>query len=95
MNELHAQATPRPLKGLVIDLRGNPGGPLEAGLESAALFIGRNKPLLQMVRFGRRVEVVRSTNRRANMQLPLLVVTDAYTASSSEVSEQRCVKSCN
>jgi hypothetical protein len=37
-----------PLQGLMIDLRGNPGGPVPAALDIAALFLARGKPVLQM-----------------------------------------------
>jgi len=72
------------MSGLIIDLRGNPGGPLPPALDLAALFLPRGKILTQMSIEGK-MELHRSTNRRPDKKTSLLLLTDESTASASEI----------
>lgn len=82
--EQECKAKNQELKGLVIDLRGNSGGSLVQALEIAALFLAKDKPLLQISgRFF--YQTVRSTNTHSNMLLSLLFLVDDRTASASEI----------
>jgi carboxyl-terminal processing protease len=73
------------MSGLIIDLRGNPGGPLPPALDLAALFLPRGKVLTQMSIQGSKMEVYKSTNRRPDKKTDLLLLTDESTASASEI----------
>lgn len=87
MEELRAKISMEqgcPMKGLIIDLRGNPGGPLPPALDLAALFLPRGKVLTQMSIEGK-IEVHKSTNRRPDKKTDLLLLTDESTASASEI----------
>jgi carboxyl-terminal processing protease len=73
------------LKGIVIDLRGNKGGILERGIETADLFLndgiilkerGRNKASRQ--KFG-------ATIGDIAQNAPIVIITDKNTASSAEI----------
>jgi len=81
--QLKAQA---PLKGLIIDLRGNPGGLLQEALEILNLFLPKGELLLETR--GRMPE----SNQKYYAQmhpfepnLPLVVLIDEQSASASEI----------
>jgi carboxyl-terminal processing protease len=78
------QQQKRHLRGLIIDLRGNPGGPLPPALDLAALFLPRGKVITQMGIQGQ-CEIHKSLNRKPNRSLSLLVLADGNTASASEI----------
>jgi carboxyl-terminal processing protease len=75
------------MKGLIIDLRGNPGGPLVSALDIASIFLPNRAILTQLsIDDGhRRIERFYSTNRRPDMTTKLLLLCDEYTASASEI----------
>ncbi|KAJ1433300.1 ClpP/crotonase-like domain-containing protein [Ochromonadaceae sp. CCMP2298] len=73
-----------PMQALVIDLRGNPGGPLVPALDVASLFLPAGRVVICMSVNGR-VEQHRSRNRRADQHTSLLLLTDQRTASASEI----------
>lgn len=74
------------LKGLVLDLRDNPGGLMPAGLETASLFL---KPGQQIVSVkGRRIEgqqEIKVPDNSAPYAFPLAVLVNAKSASASEI----------
>ncbi len=73
------------MKGLIIDLRGNPGGLLDQAIKIADLFI-RSGPLVTTVGFGDRMrEPKMATRAGTEADLPLIVLTDAQSASASEI----------
>jgi carboxyl-terminal processing protease len=74
----------RDLRGLVLDLRGNPGGVLPAAVEVANRFV-REGVLVSTVSRGPRSES-RADPEQADWEgLPLVVLQDGTTASASEV----------
>jgi carboxyl-terminal processing protease len=70
--------------GIILDLRGNTGGPLAAGVNVASLFLKEGVVLYVVDKEGKETTypVKRGT---VNTDLPLVVLTDNYTASCSEV----------
>lgn len=71
-------------KGIILDLRGNPGGILDQGLDISKLFLKSGQRIFSMR--GR----VDSTNVDSDATpmvptTPLIVLTDPYTASASEI----------
>ena len=72
------------IHGLVIDLRGNPGGRLESALAIAGLFIDEGLPLLYLREGdGSLTPVVAAQSK--SYQLPLALLIDEQSASASEV----------
>ncbi len=72
------------LKGLVLDLRDNPGGVLDAGADVARLFLGNEVLIVQTIgRSGSRE--LRAALEAPFATLPLVVLVDKRSASASEV----------
>ncbi len=73
------------LKGLVIDLRDNPGGVVQSALESAAFFLKPGQRILSVK--GRSVEDqnVDVPNSATPYSFPLAVLVNAKTASAAEI----------
>ena len=75
----------RNLKGLVIDLRNNPGGLVESALETASLFLKAGQPILSVK--GRNVaETVQKVPEGNNpYTFPVSIIVNEKTASASEI----------
>jgi carboxyl-terminal processing protease len=72
-------------KGIVIDLRGNPGGILEEAFAMSNLFLPQGKELLSVR--GRAGEHQKYVSQRPALapDVPLVVLVDGYSASASEI----------
>jgi carboxyl-terminal processing protease len=74
------------IKGLVLDLRGNPGGLLSQATQVADLFLKKGAPIVSIrERAGRREEIKLSQRRPIAEELPLAVLIDEGSASASEI----------
>ena len=71
------------LRGLVIDLRGNPGGLVQEGTRLAELFLDPGQ--VAAATAGREREVFRARRTQRWPDLPLAVLVDGATASAAEV----------
>ncbi len=74
------------LKGLVLDVRGNPGGLLDAAVDVASKFLPRGS--LIVTTRGRRLEAEKrylSTEEPVVPSVPMAVLTDRTSASASEI----------
>jgi carboxyl-terminal processing protease len=70
--------------GLILDLRGNPGGLLEQAVEVASVFLEDKDVLIE--RFADGTEEVYTTRNQAEIQeLPLVVLVNGASASASEI----------
>src|SRR5207247_5507084 len=72
-------------KGLVLDMRGNPGGIVDQSLAVASLFLRDGQDIVSVR--GRNVasEVSRSSGRHLATDIPLVVLVDGGSASASEI----------
>lgn len=75
----------RNLKGLVLDLRGNPGGLMTAALETASLFLKPGQTILSVKgrNVAEKIERVPEDNRPYTF--PVSILVNAKTASASEI----------
>lgn len=80
LNELKNQG----MKGLILDLRQNPGGLLEQAIEISSLFIPEGKVLLKVEDRKGNIRELKSTNKDV-IDVPLVVVIDKGSASASEI----------
>jgi carboxyl-terminal processing protease len=73
----------RGVKGLILDVRGNPGGLLNETVQIADMFLDRGLVLTQVDREGRQQRFEANTGTITD--LPVVVVQDEFSASGSEV----------
>jgi C-terminal peptidase prc len=71
------------LRGMILDLRGNPGGVLKTAVDIATFFVG-DRPILQVQMRRGKPEVYRWTGK-ALPEFPLVCLIDRETASAAEV----------
>ncbi len=76
---------PVPLKGLVLDLRKNPGGFLNEGVELANYFIQSGNIVSTKGRNGVTIQDYNASRTKYVYDLPLAVLIDEGTASASEI----------
>lgn len=72
------------LKGLIVDVRQNPGGTLEAAIDISELFVEQGKKLMQYEAKKGKTQVFTATDGR-KITMPVTVVTDDGSASASEI----------
>ena len=74
------------VEGLILDLRGNPGGLLSQAIQVADLFLPKGVPIVSVKeREGRREEIKRSKRRPVAGEIPLVILIDESSASASEI----------
>ena len=71
-------------KGLILDLRGNPGGLLETTVDIADMFLDKGIILVEVSREGDE-RVYNATGGGEAVDVPLVVLVDQFSASGSEV----------
>lgn len=71
-------------KGLIIDLRGNPGGLLQQTIDTADLFLNDGIILIEVDRDDQQV-VHRARQGGAALTIPIVILMDQFSASGSEV----------
>jgi carboxyl-terminal processing protease len=76
--------TAQKIDGMIIDLRGNPGGALTEAVNVAGLFIDRG-PVVQVKDSGRSVEVLNDEEPGVAYDGPIVVLIDKFSASASEI----------
>ncbi|MEK3808589.1 S41 family peptidase [Bacillus sp. FSL H8-0547] len=80
LNELNDQN----VKGLVLDLRQNPGGLLDQAIAMSDIFVPKGKTIMQIENKDGTKEVQKSQNDSA-VNVPVVVVVDNGTASAAEI----------
>ncbi|MFE4239939.1 lmo1851 family serine protease [Peribacillus butanolivorans] len=72
------------MKGLILDLRGNPGGLLDEAIDMASLFVPNGEVVLQVEdRSGKKV--VQKSKNNGELKIPVVVLIDDGSASASEI----------
>ncbi|MEM9990524.1 MAG: carboxy terminal-processing peptidase [Bacteroidota bacterium] len=70
--------------GIILDLRGNPGGSLQEVVKMSGLFI-ENGPVVQVKSRDRRPELLSDTDTSVQYDGPLVVLVNSFSASASEI----------
>ncbi len=74
------------LKGIILDLRGNGGGLLESAVQIVGLFVPKGTEVVRTRGFeDKHLKIYKTTKKPVDLDLPLVVMTDGNTASSSEI----------
>jgi carboxyl-terminal processing protease len=73
------------LKGIVLDLRGNPGGLLNQSIKIANLFLTQGKIVSTQGRHPKSIQYYKASGNDIAHGLPLVLLLDGQSASSSEV----------
>lgn len=79
---IRAQRDADPLAGVILDMRGNPGGLLDQAVKVADLFIDEGRILSTQ---GRTREYEMAKNNLYRFDYPLVILTNGDTASASEI----------
>lgn len=72
-------------QALLLDLRGNPGGLLPGGVETASLFLDANKPVVFTVNKNGVVDAQATLATGSDLDTPVVLLVDSGTASAAEV----------
>jgi len=72
-------------KNIVLDLRGNPGGLLPGGVDTASLFLETNKPVVFVADKNGVVDAQSTFKDGIDLETPLVILVDRNTASAAEV----------
>lgn len=84
--ELEAMQRTGHLRGLVLDLRGNPGGLLDAAVDISQLFLPENTPIVTTRgRSAAQERMYRSRRTPIAPDLPLVILVNDESASASEI----------
>jgi carboxyl-terminal processing protease len=81
--EAYSQAKSEGMKGLIIDLRSNPGGNLSTVCEIARQILPKGLIVYTEDKYGKREEY--TCDGKNEIQVPLVVLTNGYSASASEI----------
>jgi carboxyl-terminal processing protease len=83
LKELNGKA--KGLRGLVLDLRRNPGGLLDQGIRVADRFISEGLIVKTVGKAGRVMDEAKAHSRDTWLGFPMVVVVDGATASAAEI----------
>lgn len=82
VREINKNITENPIQGIILDLRGNPGGLLDQSVKVADTFLKQGRIVSTS---GRRPEVEIAYDEGTEFQYPMVVLVDDETASASEI----------
>lgn len=85
VKEKYEQLKKQGAVAMLIDVRGNPGGLLPGGVDTASLFLDANKPLVFVVNKKGVVDAQATFTAGLDLQTPIVVLVDKNTASAAEV----------
>ncbi|MBX6333392.1 MAG: S41 family peptidase, partial [Gemmatimonadaceae bacterium] len=85
MTQAVRRLTKEGARGLVIDLRGNGGGIVDQAITIANLFLRNGQEIASVRARGGEVQTYRAKGDPVAPTIPLVVLTDGYTASASEI----------
>jgi carboxyl-terminal processing protease len=72
-------------KGLILDLRDNPGGILEQSIAASNLFLARGQQVASVRGRGGDAQTYNATSQPLAPSVPLVVLVNGYSASASEI----------
>lgn len=87
IKKLKAQIGEKNLKGLILDLRNNPGGLLDQAIKVSDAFLGKNKTIVSIKGRGNKEgkEFVDDSEEKLVPNLPVVILINEGSASASEI----------
>lgn len=73
------------VKGVILDVRGDPGGFLDAAVAVSSLWLKPGEPVLQEKRDGKVIKTYKASGRNPLQGIPTVVLVDEGSASASEI----------
>lgn len=73
------------IKGLVVDVRNNPGGYLDSAVQIAGYFMEPGQPVVKELERGKDPQVLYSFGRPAFLSIPVVALVNEGSASASEI----------
>lgn len=74
------------VKGVILDMRGNPGGLLDAAVGVSSLWLEKGKPVLEEKRAGMTIKSYEARGTATLLGMPTVVLVDEGSASASEIT---------
>lgn len=74
------------VRGVILDLRGDPGGLLDAAVSVSSLWLDRNQTVLQEKRDGKVIKTLKSNGNAALKGIKTVVLINEGSASASEIT---------
>lgn len=84
LKEINKLQEKGPLKGFILDLRGNPGGLLTAAVEVSQMFLQRGQTIVS-IKEREGEPTVFPSKGNSNLDFPMIVMIDGGSASASEI----------
>ncbi len=85
MRDIIGQLEGEGMRGLIFDLRANPGGPLRAAIEVADMFLEEKQNIVSTRDREGRVSEMSSTREGSYLDFPMIVLINEVSASASEI----------
>lgn len=85
MSKLIPALLKKGMRGLIIDLRGNPGGTLNSAVELCNLFVPENDVIVSIHRRSKVQQEIRAQKGEKFRSFPIAILIDGQTASASEI----------
>lgn len=80
-----AELKAKNVKGVILDMRGNPGGLLESSVAVASVWLPKGKTVLEEKRDGKVIRTFEASGRAILDGMPTVVLVDEGSASASEI----------
>ena len=74
------------VKGVILDMRGNPGGLLDASVKVSSIWLPKGKLVLDEKRDGKVVNSFKANGNSILLEIPTVVMIDGGSASASEIT---------
>lgn len=85
MADFTKKAGPDGIKGIIIDLRRNPGGLLDQAIKVSDMFLKDGDIVSTIGRDAKQKEVVSATKQGKYLDFPMIILMNEYSASASEI----------
>ena len=77
--------TKKKIKGIILDVRNNPGGLLEESIKISNIFLDQGKIVKTVGRDKKNEKIVTATSKDSLTHFPIVVLINEYSASASEI----------